>query len=437
MSDTCDTEAIASSLYSSLTTDSTPVPVVDLTNGKYTFTSDPASALYASIAEVDLDDLTTVAINGTGVFDKLMASAELHIDREFKAGRINADKYTEMYTGVMSSVLTTATQFTLAVEETKWNTIRAQMEARASEIAATKANVDLAAARANAAKIMYDMQDSRASYALTKLKLANTDAEHCLTVARKDKELFDLNKLMPADLAIRNFDINQKKPMEQELLVEQVEAARAEVHDYLKDGITPINGLIGLQKEALKFNNDFTLPKQLELLDTQYQNEYAKIHDTLSDGSTPILGTTSRQNILLEEQAAFVAEQLEAERSKTLDTRTDGSTPITGIMGRQRTLLDEQIELVTEQVESERAKTLDTRSDGSTVISGSVGKQKELYDEQISSFTKDAKYKTAKMYLDSWLTQKTLDEGITPPTEFENSAIDAVMSSIRATNGLT
>ena len=89
-----------------------------------------------------------------------------------------------------------------------------------------------------------------------------------------------------------------------------------------------------------------------------------------------------------------------------------------------------------EQRESERAKTLDTRIDGVTPVSGTVGKQKELYTQQIDSFDKDAKYKIAKIYLDGWITQKTLDEGLTAPTELQNTAINAVLSEIRDVNDL-
>jgi hypothetical protein len=125
-------------------------------------------------------------------------------------------------------------------------------------------------------------------------------------------------------------------------------------------------------------------------------------------------------------------------------------TPISGILGRQKDAIVEdirskaynvdfvlpiQLDLVKEQRESERAKTLDTRTDN-TVIVGSIGKQKDLYTQQIDSFVKDAKYKAAKMYLDGWITQKTLDEGLLAPTELQNAQVNDVMESLRIANGL-
>ena len=62
--------------------------------------------------------------------------------------------------------------------------------------------------------------------------------------------------------------------------------------------------------------------------------------------------------------------------------------------------------------------------------------QKDLYTQQIDSFIKDAKFKTAKMYLDGWITQKTWDEGLTAPSELTNTEINEVLQSNRASNGL-
>jgi hypothetical protein len=40
------------------------------------------------------------------------------------------------------------------------------------------------------------------------------------------------------------------------------------------------------------------------------------------------------------------------------------------------------------------------------------------------------------MYLDGWITQKTLDEGLFAPNELQNTTVDSVLSNIRTANGL-
>jgi len=96
-----------------------------------------------------------------------------------------------------------------------------------------------------------------------------------------------------------------------------------------------------------------------------------------------------------------------------------------------------QIEMVGEQTEAQRAQTQDTRSDGVTPVDGIIGKQKALYTQQITSYQRDAESKIGKMYLDGWITQKTLDEGLIAPDELTNAGVEAVLGMIRANAGLT
>jgi len=98
-------------------------------------------------------------------------------------------------------------------------------------------------------------------------------------------------------------------------------------------------------------------------------------------------------------------------------------------------LATSQIELVEEQKETARSQTLNTRTDGA-VVAGTVGKQKELYDQQIDSYQKDAAFKVGKIFADSWLTQKTIDEGLTPPTELTNATVQTVLNRLRTSVAL-
>ena len=263
----------------------------------------------------------------------------------------------------MAAVLNNANQFILNKDSARWNSIRAQMEARNSEIKATVALIELERARMEAAKSAYDMQNSAADYALTKIKVANAEAEHCLLVAQTDKENYTNKHILPISLAQEQHKLLKTMPLQTQLVKEQVEKERAQTLDTRMDGLTPVAGILAKQKDSLC--------KDVE---------------------------TKQYN---------------------LDN-----------------ILPSQLALMIEQRESERAKTLDTRIDGVTPVSGTVGKQKELYTQQIDSFDKDAKYKIAKIYLDGWITQKTLDEGLTAPTELQNTAINAVLSEIRDVNDL-
>lgn len=99
-------------------------------------------------------------------------------------------------------------------------------------------------------------------------------------------------------------------------------------------------------------------------------------------------------------------------------------------------ILPKQAMLLAEQGEVQRAQTLNTRSDGVTTVVGVAGKQKDLYTQQIDSYKRDAEYKIVKVFSDAWIAQKTLDEGLTAPSQFTNTEINEVLVAARSANNL-
>ena len=107
------------------------------------------------------------------------------------------------------------------------------------------------------------------------------------------------------------------------------------------------------------------------------------------------------------------------------------------ILVRQQAINAEaQKALIIEQTEVQRAQTLNTRLDGVTTVAGAIGKQKDLYTQQITSYLRDSELKAAKIFSDAWITQKTLDEGLLPPTSFTNVSLETVLLAIKANNNL-
>lgn len=99
-------------------------------------------------------------------------------------------------------------------------------------------------------------------------------------------------------------------------------------------------------------------------------------------------------------------------------------------------LLPQQEKLLKEQVEAARAQTMDTRTDGLTNVTGSIGKQKALYTQQITSYQRDSEVKAAKIFIDAWTVMKTIDEGLLPPTGFNNTTLDSILTTLQVANGL-
>lgn len=66
------------------------------------------------VTTIDIADVTTGSLDGTGSFDVLMQTMTLHLMREYTAGRITGDVYAKAYVEVLNATLAQATQFVVS-----------------------------------------------------------------------------------------------------------------------------------------------------------------------------------------------------------------------------------------------------------------------------------------------------------------------------------
>ena len=66
------------------------------------------------MATLDVKDITTGTIEGTGTFDVIMQTVFLHLQREYASGRITGDMYAKAYIEIMNNTLAQATQYVVA-----------------------------------------------------------------------------------------------------------------------------------------------------------------------------------------------------------------------------------------------------------------------------------------------------------------------------------
>lgn len=443
---TDNSSQLANDMFTALTAGVTIPASPDFSDPKYDFSPDTSSDLYsdivgATIAEVTAGDGT---LEGPGAFDVFMQAMDKHLEREFKGNRITGSQYAEVYTAVANQVMGQAVSFTLQKDQARWAAVTAQMQARITEIQATQALVELEKAKIEAANANFQLNLTAAQYGLTKMQIATEEANHDSVTADVAIKQFQRNYQQPADLSITHYERTAVMPSTvamNEFQTDRILPAQAAVTEYQNQVLQP------LEADLQRLQRDRIVPVA------------ADIEEFRRDNMLPV-ELAQQQHILNQRQPAetnLINEQIESQRANTLDTRTDGLTPISGVIGlqkrnlvsdadikdynlantlpRQVELVGEQIKLTEEQTEAERAKTLDTRSDGATV-EGSVGKQKDLYDQQIDSFIKDAQHKTAKMYLDSWITRKTLDIGVPVPAEFSEANVSSVFGNVKSNNNL-
>ena len=63
------------------------------------------------------NDLTTVSLTGSGVFDLLMQTSVLHLKREMQEGRITGASYTQAYMAAMQYAMQNAVQFVTSTKQ--------------------------------------------------------------------------------------------------------------------------------------------------------------------------------------------------------------------------------------------------------------------------------------------------------------------------------
>lgn len=218
--------------------------------------------LHDDIPRLSLDDLTTGEINGTGVFDRLMASMVKHLKVEYEANRISGAEYTKAYIGVIGHVLETANQFLLTKDTAYWQALLVQMQARAAEVAAVQARIELETARVTLARAQYEASTAEANYALTTIKIATEDVTYGNMVLQGQGIDYTNQSILPAqktgidhtnaNLLSEGVGIDYTNanilPRQAELLKEQGEATRAQTLDFRIDG-APVTGSIGKQKD--------------------------------------------------------------------------------------------------------------------------------------------------------------------------------------------
>lgn len=73
------------------------------------------------MATLDISDITTGAIDGTGAFDVLMKTVFLHLQREYAANRITGDMYAKAYVEIMNNTLAQAAQYVVSAVQASAN----------------------------------------------------------------------------------------------------------------------------------------------------------------------------------------------------------------------------------------------------------------------------------------------------------------------------
>lgn len=132
---------------------------------------------------------------------------------------------------------------------------------------------------------------------------------------------------------------------------------------------------------------------------------------------------TYLNNLLINAQIELANKQLE-QADKQLE-----------LLEKQIELQQAQSDLARQKIKTEIAQIADTV--GGVAVGGVIGAQVALYKQQRESFLRDAEQKSLKILADTWITRKTIDDGVEVPVNFDTSALNAFTQKVADGIGVT
>lgn len=198
---------------------------------------------------LDISDLTTSQLAGTGAFDILLQTARVHLGDQYDKSRIRGPEYATVYLGMFEAVLNASITFLLSKEkqaleikglELQNQLAQAQIDQIHDQMQKTPYEIELLQAQVAGAKVD------------TELKQYQMDFLYPAQLEQAEKQ----NELLAAQIA------NQTKQLE--LLEEQVKQAVAQTEYYQQKTITE-----QAQTDGSVIKAGSVIGAQIDLMDAQ------------------------------------------------------------------------------------------------------------------------------------------------------------------------
>lgn len=240
--------------------------------------------------DFNIDELTEGKLDGNGVFDKLMKTFELHLEREYNKQRIRGTDYANAYIGLINNALNQVSNY--ALEKSKLplelQLLEAQIHKTATDtIVATKQG-GLIDAQIHKEMAQTEMLHLEMEYkfpkelALIDEQIANMKAEIALKekeLALRDKQL-DISiielRIKEQQLRLAEYEVQVKAPAEVRSINAQAdlynqkvvtEKAQTDASVIGKGSVIDHNNKV-LAQQAISYDNDSKLKATSMLVDT-------------------------------------------------------------------------------------------------------------------------------------------------------------------------
>lgn len=221
--------------------------------------------------DLHLEDLTTIDLQGSGVWDKLLRNMRVQLNDQFEKNRITGPTYGQVYAATYESTLQAAITLLLAKE-------RQALEIKQLELQNQLTQAQIDQINDQMQKTPYEIEQIKAQTENIKTETAQTqyNIDHILPLQATGLELenqtreYNLNTVLPAQVAQANKQLElteaqiavQNKQLV--LLEEQVSQAKAQTEYYAQKVITE-----KAQTDATVIGDGSVIDVQVELMNAQ------------------------------------------------------------------------------------------------------------------------------------------------------------------------
>ena len=383
--------------------------------------------------DFNVDELTEGTLTGKGVFDVLLQTLRLHLDREFNSNRITGTAYATVYSQAITAFLAQAAQY--AISKAK---LPLELQLLQEQITLTKEQQNKLIAETS----LVGKQELQVIQETSNLAITNTKLN-----IEKDKLSYELAFVLPEEVTLikRNQDQvvaqTDKVATDTVVTIKQGHLTDAQTCQ-VKAETNQVNAVVAtkLPKEVAQIEAQTSL-LSYDLTDIKPTEKNNLINTGLNITAQTSLLAYDLTNIKPAEKNNLVSTGLSINAQTAQNTAQTAQITYTTsyVLPSQVSLTNAQTDSATAQTALYEQKTVtELAQTTSTPASGSVmGVQNDLMATQKASYLRDAEQKAAKMLIDTWNVRRNADPTSNPVTatnrlrdEDIGSAVDKMLDGI-------
>ena len=369
-------------------------------------TTENVSLKLAQLEEpLNVTELTTAEIAGTGVFDVLMQSVKNHVQEEHAKSRITGKEYATVYLEALQSTMAQSIEYLLRAK-----TLGFELDNLGKQGVLLDHQAEIA------------IKDAQLKFA----QIAQTQAQTELTEQQTKSAEAEAHKI-PVEISLLRSNL-ELASVEKDLRIAQV-------------------GLAETEKDIAVYNLANKTPVEVELLQAQTDNAQSQIALT----EAQVVKITEENKVI-----PYTIERIQAEianmtrQSDILEKELEIKISSLALQDKQLLLADAELQirvleldvkraeveaaqaqaqLYAAKVLTENAQTMDAAHPNSV-----LGSNIAVLRAQAAGYARDAEQKAAKILVDAWNVQRNTDESISANADnllYDTSIGKAVSAMLR------